>query len=189
MLTTIGKCWLTTSSPDSYHNTHLGGFGCRGGSLSFFYRGRAASLESLPRKKGRAIGFGMVKPFDSAGLCRPRRNPLTLPFRPLNTKTLDHPAQAGELHFEIQSTTGTLIEGNEMKVTTVGVYLVLFAALAGCVTVNDRTVKDMPTGYLCQFLDPNTWLSTAAERQAIFDELKLRNADCILPSGTSKPAF
>ena len=61
--------------------------------------------------------------------------------------------------------------------------------LAGCgyVTVNDATVKDMPTGYLCQFLDPNTWISTSAERAAIFAELKVRDADCVLPSGTSKP--
>lgn len=66
---------------------------------------------------------------------------------------------------------------------------VIIGLLASCVTVDNTTVKDMPTGYLCQFLDPNTWISTAAERQAIFDELKARDADCVLPSGTSKPNF
>ena len=61
--------------------------------------------------------------------------------------------------------------------------------LAGCVTVNDATVKDMPTGYLCQFLNPNTWISTSTERTSIFKELKDRDADCVLPSGTSKKNF
>ena len=61
--------------------------------------------------------------------------------------------------------------------------------LSGCATVNEKTVEDMPTGYLCQFLDPNTWITTNAERSAIFKELKKRDADCILPSGTSKPNF
>lgn len=61
-------------------------------------------------------------------------------------------------------------------------------ALAGCETINEGSVKDMPTGYLCTFLDPNTWVTTSDERQAIFAELERRNADCILPSGTSKPA-
>lgn len=61
--------------------------------------------------------------------------------------------------------------------------------LAGCETVNDQTVQDMPTGYLCSFLDPNTWISTSEERAAIFKELKERNADCVLPAGTSKKAL
>ena len=63
--------------------------------------------------------------------------------------------------------------------------------LAGCnsVTVNDVTVKDMPTGYLCQFLNPDTWISTSAERTSIFKELKDRDADCVLPTGTSKKNF
>ena len=71
------------------------------------------------------------------------------------------------------------------KVLIAGV--AVFGFLAGCVTVNNTTVKDMPTGYLCQFLDPNTWISTSAERAAVFAELKVRDADCVLPSGTSKP--
>ena len=69
-----------------------------------------------------------------------------------------------------------------------GVGLIAAGLLSGCVTVNDATVKEMPTSYLCQFLDANTWMSTQSERSAIFKELKARGQDCILPSGTAKPA-
>lgn len=58
--------------------------------------------------------------------------------------------------------------------------------VSGCVTVDSSTVQEMPTGYLCSFLDPNTWISTEAERSAIFAELKKRNADCVLPSGAAR---
>lgn len=60
-------------------------------------------------------------------------------------------------------------------------------ALSACVEVNEQTVGDMPTGYLCSFLDPNTWITSDRERQAIFKELKRRGADCILPAGASRP--
>ena len=60
--------------------------------------------------------------------------------------------------------------------------------VAGCQTVNEITVREMPTSYLCQYLDANTWITTQAERSAIFKELRERKADCILRSGTSKPA-
>ena len=73
-----------------------------------------------------------------------------------------------------------------MKKVWVGIVLL---ALAGCVEVNETSVTQMPTGYLCSFLDPNTWTTTARERQAIFQELKRRNADCILPSGAAKKNF
>lgn len=63
---------------------------------------------------------------------------------------------------------------------------VVAALLPGCVTVNNETVKEMPTGYLCSLLDPNTWISTAPERSAIFSELRVRGADCTLPSGSSR---
>ena len=63
-------------------------------------------------------------------------------------------------------------------------------ALAACSgPINETTVKDMPTGYLCSVLDPNTWVTAGSERRAIFAELKRRNADCVLPSGAAKPAF
>jgi hypothetical protein len=67
--------------------------------------------------------------------------------------------------------------------------LIGFLALSACVTANSETVKDMPTGYLCGFLDPNTWVTTDAERKAIFAELKARDADCVLPSGSAKKNF
>lgn len=66
---------------------------------------------------------------------------------------------------------------------------VCLGLLAGCETINDQTVQDMPTGYLCTFLDPNTWVTTGKERAAIFKELKERNADCVLRAGTSKRAL
>jgi hypothetical protein len=58
--------------------------------------------------------------------------------------------------------------------------------LTACVTVNKETVQDMPSGYLCSLLNPDAWISTASEKKAIFQELKKRNEDCILPQGTSK---
>ena len=61
--------------------------------------------------------------------------------------------------------------------------------LTACESINEQTVKDMPTGYLCTFLDPNTWITTGNERAAIFKELKARDADCVLRAGTSKKAF
>jgi hypothetical protein len=67
--------------------------------------------------------------------------------------------------------------------------IVCFGLLAGCDSVNDETVKDMPTGYLCSMLDPNTWITSGQDRAAIFKELKVRDADCVLRAGTSKPAF
>jgi len=67
--------------------------------------------------------------------------------------------------------------------------LVAFAALTlttGCVTVDSSTVQEMPSGYLCSLLDPNTWISTEAERSAIFAELNERGDDCVLPSGAAR---
>ena len=69
-----------------------------------------------------------------------------------------------------------------MKFYLVGAVAAL-TIVSGCVTVDSSTVQEMPTGYLCSFLDPNTWISTESERSAIFAELKERKADCILPSG------
>lgn len=72
-----------------------------------------------------------------------------------------------------------------MKFYLVGAVAAL-TIVSGCVTVDSTTVQEMPTGYLCSFLDPNTWISTEAERSAIFAELKERNADCVLPSGAAR---
>ncbi|MDU9005740.1 hypothetical protein [Sedimentitalea todarodis] len=61
----------------------------------------------------------------------------------------------------------------------------LMTLAAGCTTVDSTTVKNMPSGELCSFLDPNTWIVSGAERQAIYAELKARNQDCILPTGAA----
>mgnify|MGYP006982512724 CR=1 FL=1 len=71
---------------------------------------------------------------------------------------------------------------NKSKVIAV----IALTFVSGCVTVDSNTVKEMPTGYLCSFLDPNTWISNEQERAAIFAELKVRDADCVLPSGASR---
>jgi len=63
--------------------------------------------------------------------------------------------------------------------------LVVMILLTACTTVNSSTVQDMPSGQLCAFLDPNTWIASNAERQAIYAELKARNQDCVLPSGAA----
>jgi len=71
---------------------------------------------------------------------------------------------------------------------TAFVAVIGMTALTACAAVNSTTVKDMPSGQLCSFLDPNTWISTEAERQAIYAELKARGQDCVLPSGAAVTA-
>ncbi len=61
-------------------------------------------------------------------------------------------------------------------------------SITACTTVDSSTVKDMPSGQLCAFLDPNTWIASEAERQAIYAELKARKQDCVLPSGEAVDA-
>lgn len=75
--------------------------------------------------------------------------------------------------------------GKKLKTSKVLVVIALIF-VSGCVTVDSNTVKEMPTGYLCSFLDPNTWISTEQERSAIFAELRSRGADCVLPSGAAR---
>lgn len=52
--------------------------------------------------------------------------------------------------------------------------------LAGCETVemSQQTVKDMPSGFLCEALGPN-WITTASERMIIFAELESRRVECM----------
>ena len=85
-------------------------------------------------------------------------------------------------HFEIRG-------DDEMHKSLIAgiIGLGLLGACSGPMT--PTSVKEMPTGYLCTFLDPGTWITTGSERSAVFAELKKRNADCILPGGTSKPNF
>lgn len=56
--------------------------------------------------------------------------------------------------------------------------IALSLAVTGCVTVDAQKVESMPSGYLCSLLNPNAYISTAAERQVVFDELKERGEDC-----------
>ena len=66
-----------------------------------------------------------------------------------------------------------------MKISTKAlVGLVFSVLLGGCQTVNEKTVADMPTGYLCDLLSPN-YVTLPSERRAIFAELEKRNADCV----------
>lgn len=53
---------------------------------------------------------------------------------------------------------------------------VLCAACTG--PVNERTVIDMPTGYLCRILGDD-YISLPSEQRAIYGELERRGAQCV----------
>lgn len=55
--------------------------------------------------------------------------------------------------------------------------LVNFLALAGCISINDQTVADMPTRQLCEILGP-TWITLPSEVAAVHRELKKRGKRC-----------
>lgn len=57
--------------------------------------------------------------------------------------------------------------------------LVAVVAVAGCETVNNETVKDMPSGYLCRMLDSREYISLPSEQRAIYAELERRGVECI----------
>ncbi|MBK8457101.1 MAG: hypothetical protein IPL47_08360 [Phyllobacteriaceae bacterium] len=58
--------------------------------------------------------------------------------------------------------------------------LILFVGmLSACQTVNNKTVKDMPTAYLCDLLSPN-FITTPSERKEIFVELEKKGARCAI---------
>jgi hypothetical protein len=65
-------------------------------------------------------------------------------------------------------------------------FLIGIIALSGCVSVNSEEVKEMPTGYLCSLLNPDSYMTTGSERRVIFKELKDRDEDCMLPQGASR---
>lgn len=44
--------------------------------------------------------------------------------------------------------------------------------------VNDQTVRDKPTGYLCRILGPD-YISLPSEQEAIYRELERRGAQCV----------
>lgn len=56
-----------------------------------------------------------------------------------------------------------------------------FASATACTgPVNTDSVREMPTGFLCDILSPN-YVSLPSERRTIFSELERRGAEC-LPS-------
>ena len=54
-------------------------------------------------------------------------------------------------------------------------FLVLASACTG--PINEETVVDMPTGYICDILGPD-YLSVPQERLALFRELERRGEEC-----------
>jgi hypothetical protein len=56
--------------------------------------------------------------------------------------------------------------------------LSLCVFLPSCITVNSETVKDMPTGYICELLGPN-YSGTSKERRALYAELERREMQCV----------
>lgn len=63
----------------------------------------------------------------------------------------------------------------KMALGTGGV--VLLAACTGA--VNDQTVRDMPTGYMCRILDSSEYISLPSEQRAIYAELERRGEECV----------
>jgi hypothetical protein len=127
----------------------------------------------------------------SLGLKHPQPDVCARPSAVRKEEMLDRTASTGELWVMPQATWGVSVMEHNVRDVGLEMRLMIFIAtgffLMACETLNETSVRDMPTGYLCTFLDPNTWITTSNERQAVFGELKRRNADCILPSGTSKP--
>ena len=53
-------------------------------------------------------------------------------------------------------------------------------SLAACTgPVNDATVRDMPTGYMCRLLNSDEYISLPQEQRAIYAELERRGAECV----------
>ena len=53
-------------------------------------------------------------------------------------------------------------------------------ALGACTgPVNESTVGDMPTGYLCRILDSSEYISLPSEQSAIYAELEKRGDECV----------
>ena len=55
----------------------------------------------------------------------------------------------------------------------------VFLGLASCVTVNDETVKDMPTAFLCRLMDSREYITLPHEQQSVYRELERRQVDCV----------
>jgi hypothetical protein len=63
------------------------------------------------------------------------------------------------------------------KIAFVASGVVLISACTG--PVNEQTVRDMPTGYMCRILDSSEYMSLPSEQRAIYAELERRGEDCV----------
>ena len=63
------------------------------------------------------------------------------------------------------------------KIAFIATSVVLLSACTG--PVNEQTVLDMPTGYLCRILDSSEYISLPSEQKAIYAELERRGEDCV----------
>lgn len=59
--------------------------------------------------------------------------------------------------------------------------LPLVALVASCayVKIDDETVRDMPTGFMCNALNSDEWLVMPKEQIAIYKELERRGETCV----------
>ena len=54
------------------------------------------------------------------------------------------------------------------------------APLISCTgPINNETLKDMPTKFICRLLDSDEYISLPSEQRAIYTELEKRNEECI----------
>lgn len=63
------------------------------------------------------------------------------------------------------------------KIAFIAISVVMFSACTG--PINEQTVGDMPTGYLCRILDSSEYISLPSEQKAIYAELERRDEDCV----------
>ena len=53
-------------------------------------------------------------------------------------------------------------------------------SLSSCTgPVNQTTVRDMPTGYMCRILDSREYITLPSEQRAIYAELEMRGQQCV----------
>ena len=64
------------------------------------------------------------------------------------------------------------------KPMVVGASVLLLGSTACTGPVNDETVREMPTGYMCRILDSSQYISLPSEQKAIYRELERRGERC-----------
>ena len=59
--------------------------------------------------------------------------------------------------------------------------LPLVALVAGCayVKIDDETVRNMPTGFMCNTLNSAEWILMPKEQIAVYRELERRGETCV----------